>query len=158
MKTTLIKYKINSYQIQIHVHVILEEGQRIGVQMYKYTVHNFPFFNVDWENIVMVIAISSWFRSFSCKLSYSEFWNNNSIFVNLLPYTCTSAGIFAICYTLVNNNFFLPMYCKIKHEINVYYYGFRNNWLLTKNVYGGFQFDQSWLQTQGVLEFSTQGQ
>lgn len=33
-----------------------------------------------------------------------------------------------------------------------------NNKLLTKNVHRGFQFDQSRLQTQGVLELSTQGQ
>lgn len=33
-----------------------------------------------------------------------------------------------------------------------------NNQLLTKNVHRGFQFDQSRLQTQGVLELSTQGQ
>lgn len=33
-----------------------------------------------------------------------------------------------------------------------------NNELLTKNVHRGFQFDQSRLQTQGVLELSTQGQ
>lgn len=61
------------------------------------------------------------------------------------------------CNMLHNNDFFFSMYnCKKKQEINVFHYV--NNRLLTKNVYRGFQFDQSRLQTQGVLELSTQGQ
>lgn len=65
------------------------------------------------------------------------------------------------CNMLHNNNFYFPMYmfnCKINKKSMYIVFDYVNNQLLTKNVHRGFQFDQSRLQTQGVLELSTQGQ
>lgn len=62
MKNKIIKFKINSCPKQIHVpvHVILEVGQTVGVQIYKLIVQSCFLFNADCKNIVMIIAICSW--------------------------------------------------------------------------------------------------